>query len=107
MAKGLTLRGRDYDTKMSLGARMWKYKSFYFFLLPALIWYAIFHYYPMYGVLIAFKNFKFNLGILGSEWVGLRYFNNFLGDSYFWNIVKNTLVISVLSRLQLKLPHPL
>lgn len=106
MAKGLTLRGRDYDTKMSLGARMWKYKSFYFFLLPALIWYAIFHYYPMYGVLIAFKNFKFNLGILGSEWVGLRYFNNFLGDSYFWNIVKNTLVISVL-KLVCGFPAPI
>ena len=96
MEKGLTLRGRDYDSKLSLGVRMWKYKAFYFFLLPAIIWYAIFCYYPMYGVLIAFKNFKFNLGILGSEWVGLRYFRNFLGDQYFWNIVKNTLLISVL-----------
>lgn len=96
MAKALTLKGRDYDTKMSLGARMWKYRAFYFFLLPAIIWYAIFCYYPMYGVLIAFKNFKFNLGILGSDWVGLRYFRNFLGDPYFWTIVKNTLVISLL-----------
>lgn len=96
MAKALTLKGRDYDTKMSLGARMWKYRAFYFFLLPAIIWYAIFCYYPMYGVLIAFKNFKFNLGILGSDWVGLRYFKSFLGDPYFWTIVKNTLVISLL-----------
>lgn len=106
MSKALSRRGRDYDSKMSLGERVWKYKAFYFFLLPAIIWYAIFCYYPMYGVLIAFKNFKFNLGILGSQWVGLRYFKNFLGDSYFWNIVKNTLVISVL-KLVCGFPAPI
>ncbi len=106
MSKALSRRGRDYDSKMSLGERVWKYKAFYFFLLPAIIWYAIFCYYPMYGVLIAFKNFKFNLGILGSQWVGLRYFKNFLGDSYFWNIVKNTLLISVL-KLACGFPAPI
>ncbi len=106
MSKALSRRGRDYDSKMSLGERVWKYKAFYFFLLPAIIWYAIFCYYPMYGVLIAFKNFKFNLGILGSQWVGLRYFKNFLGDSYFWNIVKNTLLISVL-KLVCGFPAPI
>lgn len=106
MSKALSRRGRDYDSKMSLGERVWKCKAFYFFLLPAIIWYAIFCYYPMYGVLIAFKNFKFNLGILGSQWVGLRYFKNFLGDSYFWNIVKNTLLISVL-KLACGFPAPI
>ena len=96
MNKGLAARGRYYDIKLSLGSRIWKYKAFYLFLLPAAIWYAVFCYYPMYGVLIAFKNFKFNLGILGSPWVGARYFNNFLGDRYFWDIVRNTLFISML-----------
>lgn len=96
MNKALQASKRAYDIKLSLWQRIWKYKAFYIFLLPAIIWYAVFNYYPMYGVLIAFKNFKFNLGILGSEWVGMRYFNNFLKDPYFWTIVKNTLVISVL-----------
>ena len=77
MNKALQAPRRAYDIKLSLWQRIWKYKAFYIFLLPAIIWYAVFNYYPMYGVLIAFKNFKFNLGILGSEWVGMRYFNNF------------------------------
>lgn len=50
----------------------------------------------MYGVLLAFKDYKFNLGILGSPWVGLKYFETFLTDSYFYIILKNTLAISLL-----------
>ncbi|NLG24468.1 MAG: sugar ABC transporter permease [Clostridiales bacterium] len=50
----------------------------------------------MYGVLIAFKDFKYNLGILGSPWVGFRYFRNFLSDSYFYDLIRNTLSISLL-----------
>ena len=76
--------------------RIWKFRHIYVFLLPAIVWYAIFCYYPMYGVLLAFKDYKFNLGILGSPWVGLKYFETFLTDSYFYIILKNTLAISLL-----------
>ena len=53
------------------------------FLLPAIIWFLVFAYYPMYGIIIAFKDYKFNLGILGSPWAGFKYFEQFLNDSSF------------------------
>lgn len=92
--------------RLTLPQRIWKYRIFYLFLLPAIIWYAIFCYYPMYGVTIAFKDFKFNQGIMGSKWVGTKYFVNFLTDPHFWNVVKNTLVISVL-KLVCGFPAPI
>lgn len=86
--------------------RMKKYAPFYLFLLPAVAWYLIFAYYPMSGVLIAFKKFQYSLGIFGSKWVGLRYFKDFLGDPYFWNIIRNTVVISI-SKLVINFPAPI
>ena len=63
-------------------------------LLPGLVYYIIFRYIPMYGTIIAFKNFDFRSGILGSEWVGLKYFKQFVTGPYFWRLVKNTFLIS-------------
>jgi len=60
----------------------------------------------MYGVLLAFKNFKYNLGILGSQWAGLKYFKAFLTDSSFWDIIRNTITISVL-KLIFGFPAPI
>lgn len=85
---------------------MWRYRVHYAFLLLPVIWYAVFCYYPMYGITVAFKDFKFNRGIMGSEWVGMVYFRNFLTDKYFWIIVKNTLVISLL-KLVCGFPAPI
>ncbi|GHU65626.1 sugar ABC transporter permease [Clostridia bacterium] len=75
-------------------------------LLPAFAWYAVFNYQPMYGVLLAFKDYKFNMGILNSPWVGLKYFQQFLFASEFWGVLKNTLVISVL-KLVCGFPAPI
>lgn len=69
----------------------------YLFLLPAVIFIAIFCYAPMYGVLMAFVNYSPSKGILGSEWVGLQWFEMFFQTPRFWQIVKNTLLISVYS----------
>lgn len=66
-------------------------------LLPAIIYLLIFNYYPMYGAVIAFKNYKINKGIWGSDWVGLKYFEKFLSYYQFPLILKNTLRISVYS----------
>jgi len=71
----------------------------YAILSPALVLVLVFCYFPMYGVLIAFKDFSPFKGILGSPWVGLQYFKEFLNDSYFWNVMLNTLRINVLSLL--------
>lgn len=72
-------------------------KSLYLMILPVLAYYILFHYVPMYGVIISFKNFKPGLGIMGSPWVGLQNFTEFFTGMYFIRIVKNTLIISVTS----------
>lgn len=82
--------------KNKLMTRIWYYRYAYLFLLPAVIWYLIFAYYPMYGALLAFKDFKYNLGILGSPWAGLKYFELFLTDSSFYEVIRNTVIIGVL-----------
>lgn len=67
----------------------------YLFILPAFLYFLIFHYVPMYGVQIAFKDFIPALGIWGSEWVGFEHFTRFFNSYYFWDLVKNTLGISI------------
>ncbi len=81
--------------KKSVWRRMVQYKSLYLFLLPAVVYLAIFHYGPMYGVLIAFQNFNGAKGIWGSDWVGLRHFEEFITGQNFWPIMSNTLSISL------------
>ena len=71
----------------------------YLIILPILVFYAIFHYAPMYGAIIAFENYKPARGILGSEWVGLENFRTFFGTYYFWTLLRNTLRISITSLL--------
>lgn len=71
----------------------------YLFLLPIIILYLIFKYYPMYGVQIAFKDFSPSQGIWGSEWVGFQHFKDFFDSYNFWTIIKNTLSLSFFSLL--------
>ena len=75
-------------------------------VLPALIYLLIFHYKPMYGVVIAFKSYKFKLGILGSPWCGLENFQRLFSSYWFPIILKNTLTISILS-LVMGFPMPI
>lgn len=70
------------------------YELYIMFLLPALF-YLIFCYKPMYGLLMAFENYKPSLGIWGSQWVGLKHFNAFFSSFYFGRLIKNTFVISL------------
>jgi putative aldouronate transport system permease protein len=67
----------------------------YLFLLPAILYYIIFAYGPMYGVQIAFKDFNGSQGIWGSSWVGLKHFKNFFQSYYFWPLIRNTLTVSI------------
>lgn len=68
-------------------------------LLPAIIYIAVFCYVPMYGALIAFKDFNPRLGILGSEWAGLKYFKQFFQTSIFSKTLANTLLLSIYNLL--------
>lgn len=83
-----------------------KYKYFMLMLLPAIIYYSVFHYAPMYGITIAFKDFYPNRGILGSEWVGLQHFNEVVSGLFFMEVLKNTLIIS-LYKLLFGFPAPI
>lgn len=70
-------------------------KSLYFMALFGLAYYVIFYYIPMYGVIIAFKDFSPAKGVLDSAWVGLKHFYNFFGSYYFVRIITNTFMLSV------------
>lgn len=72
-----------------------KNKELYFLVLPVLLFYIIFHYKPMYGAVIAFKEFVPKKGIMGSPWVGFAHFIEFFQSYYFWRIFGNTLIISL------------
>lgn len=78
----------------------------YLLVLPVLAFYILFHYKPMYGTLIAFKDFQPRLGIMGSPWVGFDNFKAFFTNPYFMRVLKNTLVISV-SNLLFTFPAPI
>ncbi|WP_214628155.1 ABC transporter permease [Paenibacillus agaridevorans] len=65
--------------------------------VPVLIYFVIFHYVPMYGIIIAFKQFRPLDGILSSSWAGVQNFQLFFDSIYFWRLLKNTLLISLYS----------
>lgn len=77
--------------------RLWRYRAFYLMLLPCLTWYVIFRYAPMYGVIIAFKDFNILKGILGSNWIDpwYKHFQYFFDSPYFLQLLTNTLLISL------------
>ena len=66
----------------------------YLMVAPMVIYLLIFNYYPMYGAVIAFKTYIPTKGILGSPWVGIKYFKDFFSSFYFWRLLKNTFLIS-------------
>lgn len=70
-----------------------KYWPYYLMMLPGLIYFALLKYAPMYGVLIAFKDFKIKKGIWGSPWVGLQNFRTFFTSTYCSRLIGNTLII--------------
>ncbi len=78
----------------------------YLLLMPTLVYFAIFHYWPMYGVQIAFRSFIASMGITRSPWVGLEHFRHFMNSFRFIRVLRNTLVLSV-SQLVLSFPLPI
>lgn len=67
----------------------------YVFVLPAIIYFFVFNYLPLYGIQIAFKDFKPGLGIAGSHWVGFKHFAKFFNAYYFQRLLSNTLVLNI------------
>lgn len=75
-------------------------------MIPVIGYYLIFHYGPMYGAMIAFKDYSPMKGILGSDWVGLKHFEEFFNSYYFLRVLKNTLLISLYT-LVFEFPAPI
>lgn len=99
MEAGISARRKKYTLGRIL-SRDWKQNKWkYLLILPVLIYLAIFCYKPMYGIIIAFKNFKPARGIENSTWVGFQWFINFFRDPYFPRLIRNTFSISALSIL--------
>lgn len=78
---------------------IWKNKVLYLLFLPVLIYYIVFKYIPMYGVIIAFKNYNIYDGIAQSPWVGWKNFEQFFNSIYFFRLLRNTLAINFLDIL--------
>lgn len=91
-------------------ARIWKIirknKAVYLMVLPVIIYYILFHYKPMYGIIISFMDYNPRRGISGSQWVGMKHFIDFFTGPYFWRLLGNTLKLS-LSTLIFGFPVPI
>ena len=93
----------DYQTNKTLSFRIQRairkdWQLILMCMIPV-IYFIVFHYLPMYGVQIAFKDFYASKGIWGSDWVGLKYFKRFFDSYQFWPLIKNTLSLSFLQIL--------
>ncbi|HZG88127.1 ABC transporter permease [Paenibacillus sp.] len=81
-------------SKQTFLREMAQRKYLYLFLLPAIVWYIIFYYIPIYGVTIAFKDFSIMKGVMDSPWVGFAHFETMFNSPDFARVLRNTLLIS-------------
>lgn len=78
--------------RLKMARRNW---ALYLMILPMFAYIAIFHYWPLYGVQIAFRNFNFADGITGSDWVGMKWFNYFFKSPQSTVVIRNTLLLTL------------
>ena len=97
---------KDIPLGLKLKKDWSKYKSLYLLFVPILIYYIVFQYGSMFGLIIAFENYKPRLGFFKSPFVGLTHFKNFINDYYFNRILMNTIRISV-TNLIFSFPCPI
>lgn len=90
----------------AIWSQLVKYKYLYMLLAPGVIWYFVYKYLPMYGLIIAFKDFNFSKGIWDSPWVGLKHFEFLFAYPDFYRIVKNTILMN-LYELVFSFPAPI
>lgn len=83
----------------SLKHRLYRYRWLYLLAVPGLLYFVIFQYSPMWGILLAFQDYNPYKGFWGSEWIGFENFKLFFGYGDFWPLLRNTLTISALNLL--------
>ena len=89
----LTTIAKRNNPFRKFGNKFLRSKYLVLMIIPAIVFYAIFNYVPMYGILMAFKNFKPKLGIMRSPWNGVDNFIRVFEEPKFWLAFKNTLII--------------
>lgn len=92
--------------KLSVWLRISRSKYLYLLFILPFFYFVVFKYGAMMWLLIAFKKFKATRGLWGSTWVGLKYFEQFSKDPYFWKLVRNTVVLNLLG-LVFSFPAPI
>lgn len=80
---------------VSLRRDLAKNKYLYLMILPVVAYYVIFCYWPMYGALIAFKDYRPGVDLFKAQWIGLKNFTDFFNSVYFWRVIRNTLLLNV------------
>ncbi len=93
--KGISGKDHMKDGVRKFRKNMWRDRQLYIAVLIGMASYLLFYYGPMYGVQIAFRNYRIKDGIMGSEWVGFKWFVDFLTDPNFHQIFMNTLILSL------------
>lgn len=94
-----TQRKVRVQKKKSFGSIMRKNWQLYILILPAIIYFFVFNYLPLYGIQIAFRDYKAVDGILGSAWVGFKNFTTFFDAYYFKRLLANTFLLNMYSLL--------
>lgn len=78
----------------SLWRRIRRDRYLILLVVPGVVFYLVFHYAPMYGVTIAFKDYSAAKGIIGSPWLGFDWFEDFFASIFFWRLLRNTVLLS-------------
>jgi putative aldouronate transport system permease protein len=84
----------EINLQHSLGHFILKNRWLYLMIAPGFIYFVIFKYLPMWGVLLAFKDYQVFLGFLPSQWVGWKHFERLFTDPSFWMLFKNTFILA-------------
>jgi putative aldouronate transport system permease protein len=82
-------------SKRGILARIWQQRWLYLLVAPAIVYFLVFCYVPMYGLIIAFKDYSPFVGFWESRWVGLEHFRQFFSSIYFWRLLRNTVLLNL------------
>ncbi|MCC9089264.1 ABC transporter permease [Bacillus pumilus] len=93
IAKGVPAAALKKEKRKRLLDQLLSQKFLYLMILPGLIYFLVFRYVPMWGLIIAFQDYQPFLGILGSEWVGFKHFIRLFTEPTFFILLKNTLIL--------------
>ncbi|GAA4518752.1 sugar ABC transporter permease [Brachybacterium paraconglomeratum] len=92
--------------RKTLAAKLWRHRALYLMALPGIVYFLVFKYLPMGGLIISFQDYKPFLGIMGSPWVGFEHFVRLFTQDTFFMLLRNTLLLSVLLML-ISFPVPI